>query len=135
MTDKPINWQPLSMIPVFIEMVDEMLKSAEIQLTQLKQAEHKPHVLDDETVNRVLKSYSDQNELMPIYLQQCQRWEKEELNDNQRQWVTTIKEQSTALTKVNEKIIQIARDLSSKTINKILEKSDLEVALDFLSKS
>jgi GTP cyclohydrolase FolE2 len=72
---------------------------------------------------------------MPIYLQQCQRWEKEELNDNQRQWVSTIKEQSTALTIVNEKIIQIARDLSSKTINKILEKSDLEVALDFLSKS
>jgi hypothetical protein len=135
MTDKPINWQPLSMIPVFIEMVDEMLKSAEIQLTQLKQAEHRPHVLDDETVNRVLKSYSEQNELMPIYLQQCQRWEKEELNDNQRQWVSTIKEQSTALTIVNEKIIQIARDLSSKTINKILEKSDLEVALDFLSKS
>lgn len=135
MTEKPINWQPVSMIPVFIEMVDEMLKSAEIQLTQLKQAEHKPHVLDDETVNRVLKSYSDQNELMPIYLQQCQRWEKEELNDNQRQWVSTIKEQSTALIEVNEKIIQIARDLSSKTVNKILEKSDLEVALDFLSKS
>ena len=135
MTDKPINWQPLSMIPVFIEMVDEMLESAEIQLIQLKQAEHKPHVLDDETVNRVLKSYSDQNELMPIYLQQCQRWEKEELNDNQRLWVSAIKEQSTALIRVNEKIIQIARDLSNKTINKILEKSDLEVALDFLSKS
>ena len=130
MTDKKINWQPISMISVFVEMINEMLESAEIQLNQLRQAKDKPHVLDDEIINRILKSYNEQNELIPVYLQQCQRWLEEELNDKQQAWVTEIKDNATSLLLINKEIIDTANSISDKTIDKILKKSDAEVALN-----
>lgn len=130
MIDKQINWQPISMISVFVEMINYMLESAEIQLNQLKQAKDKPHVLDDEIINRILKSYNEQNELIPVYLQQYQRWKEEELNDKQQNWITEIKDNATSLLLINKEILDIANSISDKTIDKILQKSDAEVAID-----
>lgn len=132
MADKKINWQPLSMIPVIAEMVDDMLKSAEIQLTQLKQAEDNPYKLDDDIIEQILESYREQRELISVCLQQCQHWEKNKLNNKQKAWVSEIKELAEKLSITNHKIIKIAETLSGKTINTILGKSDLEIALDFV---
>ena len=132
MTDKQIKWQPTSMISVFLEMINEMLESAEIQLQQLKQAKDKPHVLDDEIISRILKSYGEQNELVPVYLQQCHRWKEEELNEKQTTWVAEIEDYATSLLLINKQILDFANSISDKTIDKILSKSDSEVALDSL---
>ena len=132
MTDKQIKWQPTSMISVFLEMINEMLESAEIQLQQLKQAKDKPHVLDDKVISRILKSYGEQNELVPVYLQQCHRWKEEELNEKQTAWVAEIEDYATSLLLINKQILDFANSISDKTIDKILSKSDSEVALDSL---
>ena len=132
MTDKQIKWQPTSMISVFLEMINEMLESAEIQLQQLKKAKDKPHVLDDEIISRILKSYGEQNELVPVYLQQCHRWKEEELNEKQTTWVAEIEDYATSLLLINKQILDFANSISDKTIDKILSKSDAELALDLL---
>lgn len=132
MTDKQIKWQPTSMISVFLEMINEMLESAEIQFQQLKQAKDKPHVLDDEIISRILKSYGEQNELVPVYLQQCHRWKEEELNEKQTTWVAEIEDYATSLLLINKQILDFANSISDKTIDKILSKSDAELALDLL---
>jgi len=128
MIDKQIKWQPTSMISVFLEMINEMFESSEIQLHQLKKAKDKPHVLDDEIITRILKSYSEQNELIPVYLQQCHRWKEEDLNEKQIAWVTEIEDYATSLLLINKQILDFANNIS----DKILSKSDAEVALDFL---
>ena len=132
MTDKQIKWQPTSMISVFLEMINEMLESAEMQFQQLKQAKDKPHVLDDEIISRILKSYGEQNELVPVYLQQCHRWKEEELNEKQTTWVAEIEDYATSLLLINKQILDFANSISDKTIDKILSKSDAELALDLL---
>lgn len=49
------NWQPLSMLPMMADLVSGMLDEVNTQLQTLRQAQEKPHVLDDYTVGRVLK--------------------------------------------------------------------------------
>ena len=57
------NWQPLSMLPTFAEMVSAQLDEVETQRQTLREAQKQPHVLDDYTVGRVLKVYGEQQEV------------------------------------------------------------------------
>jgi hypothetical protein len=118
------------MISVFVEMVAEMLESAQAQLANLKRAQEKPHVLDNEIIERLLTSYGEQNRLIPIYLEQCQRWQEESLNVKQTEWVADIKNNLTFLQLINQEILRIAEFCSDKTINKVLGKSDIEAGLE-----
>lgn len=117
------NWQPLSMLPTLAKMVAAQLEEVTTQLQRLREAQKQPHVLDDHTVSRVLKLYGEQQEFMWVYEAQVERWQKETLNPTQLQQIKP---------KLS-KIIEIAEDLKGKTIESILGKSDVELALDVLS--
>jgi hypothetical protein len=51
------NWQPLTMLPMLAELITGMANEAANQVVSLRQAETKPHVLDDATVNRVVTAH------------------------------------------------------------------------------
>ncbi len=55
---KQPQWQPISMLPTFTAHIDGMLESSEEQYETLLEAKPKPHVLDDYTVNRVIKAFT-----------------------------------------------------------------------------
>lgn len=61
------NWQPLSMLPMMTDMVAGMLDEVQTQIQSLQAAQEKPHVLDDYTVGRVLKVYSEQQDFLWVY--------------------------------------------------------------------
>ena len=128
-----INWQPLSMIPLFLEIATGMLDSAQDQLGNLEQVEHKPHVLDDEIIRRLSKLYPEQKEDIPFMLEQCQRWEKETGDFEQIKKITSIKNALRKLQITIEKILPLVDYCKDRTINKIMEKDDFELALDFLT--
>lgn len=130
--NKNITWQKTDMIPVFHEMLETMLDSTQEQLKNLQQAKDKPHILDDHTVQRLLKLYTEQLEMLPLYQEQCQRWHTEKLNRQQKQGVTEIEGNIITLEKQNTEIIQLASSIEKNTIDKVLQKSDAEVGLDFL---
>jgi len=46
------------MLPTFTAHIDGMLESSEEQYETLLEAKPKPHVLDDYTVNRVIKAFT-----------------------------------------------------------------------------
>ena len=76
MPDKPTPiWQPISALPLVVQMIDEPLDEAETQLKTLKEARHRPYVLDDGLLQRVQQVYSEQAEFIPIYHEQLVRWE------------------------------------------------------------
>ena len=127
------NWQPLSMLPTLAKMVSAQLDEVETQLQSLRAAQKRPHVLDDHTVGRVLKVYGEQQEFMWVYEAQVERWQKESLSQTQRQLLERMSEQLKQIKPGLSEILEIAEDLKGKTIESILGKSDVELALDVLS--
>jgi hypothetical protein len=127
-----VNWQHLDMLPVFLEITDGQLGEARIQLDNMHAAKTKPHVLDDDTVNRIIDVYTKQNSDLWVQDEQCSKWIQQNPTQSQLQKINDLKLSIAELKKANTKIIEICKDISSKTIDKILDKSDMEVALDFL---
>lgn len=133
MTRPTPNWQPLSMLPTFAEMVAAQLDEIETQLQTLRAAQKQPHVLDDYTVGRVLKVYGEQQDFMWVYEAQLARWQKESLGKTQRQQIEQMAQQLKQIKPGLSEILEIAADLKGKTIESILSKSDAELALEILS--
>jgi hypothetical protein len=131
--DTVINWQPISALPTIAFIINEMLNETQEQYETLLEAREKPHVLDDYTVDRVHSAYTTQLEDVSLFDEQLARWEKGQLDSNQRQEVEKLTKQAEELRKVCQQILSLAAELKKGTINRILEKSDLELAMDVLT--
>jgi len=116
-----------------LEITHGMLESSKDQLVNMENIKDKPYVLNDELINRSIKLYTSQNEDLDIFLQQCVIWKNKELNELQQYQVTTIEENINSLLKINNQILAIVDACKDSTINKILAKDDLELAIDALS--
>ena len=68
-----------------------------------------------------------------LYDEQLSRWKKEQLSDSQRQEVERLTKQMETLREVCEEILSLAVELKEGTIDRILEKSDIEIALEVLT--
>jgi hypothetical protein len=71
-------------------MVDGLLDETEKQYANLESCRSKPHVLDDYTVDRVIKVYTDQAGDLRLYEEQLCRWKKLELDRVQRREVERL---------------------------------------------
>ena len=127
------NWQPLSMLPMMTDMVAGMLEEVNTQLAILRQAQAKPHVLDDYTVGRVLKVYGEQQDFVWVYEAQLERWQQETLTATQQQQTEQMAAQLAQLKPGLSEILEIAETLKGQTIESVLGKSDAELTLDILS--
>jgi len=56
------TWQPLAQLPLIAYAIDGMTDSAEEQLTNLQEAETRPHILDDATVDHLIRVYTEQKD-------------------------------------------------------------------------
>jgi hypothetical protein len=128
-----LNWQPISMLPQIAWMIDGMTESAEEQLGNLHEAEDQPHVLDLPTVDRVIRLYTAQQGDLWLYREQLARWGKLALTDAQRAEVTRLEGRLATLSAHIETLLDLAQRLRPHTIESILAKSDIELALDVLS--
>ncbi len=128
------QWQPISMLPTLAQHIDGMLEADLEQYQNLLQAKDKPHVLDDATVDRVIRVFTDQAKDFWLYDEQMARWMAGELTDGQRDEVTRLVDQMKRLRENNTNVVDLARELSKGTIDKILGKSDAQLGLEFLLK-
>lgn len=113
-------------------MIDGMLDSAQEQYRTLQQARPKPHVLDDDTVGRVIAVYTGQRDDLWLYDEQLRRWSEESLNRMRRREVERLHGQMVALHKVIDDILALAGELAAGTIETVLAKDDMELGLEFL---
>ena len=68
-----------------------------------------------------------------MYDEQLEKWSSlPGLKTVQRNEIQRLQRQMIELKKVNRKILAIAEEHKDKTIEKVLEKSDAEIGLDFL---
>jgi len=127
------TWQPIEQLPLITWAIDGMLESADEQLGNLQQAEDQPHVLDLPTVDRVIKVYTEQQGDLWLYREQLARWGKLALNEAQRAEVTRLEQRLTTLGTHINALLVLAQQLRPHTIESILAKSDIELALDVLT--
>jgi len=130
---KTINYQPITKALSILELTKDMLDASREQLEAMKQVKDKPYLLGDALINRSLKSYTAQNEDIDIFLQQCAIWRKEKLNEVNLYQVQEIENCICLLKDINDQIISIANYCKDFTMDEILEKDDLELALDILT--
>lgn len=77
MTDaQSVNWQLISELPTVARSVDELLENVEEQYESLSEARGKPHVLDDEIIDRVDRLYIERLQYLRIYRQQLEHWKR-----------------------------------------------------------
>ena len=127
------NWQPITRLPLIGSMIDEMLQDAQEQYKNLAEARLKPWVLDEYTVNRVIKVYTEQrDDILGLYEEQLKRWKGLSLKTTQRVEIGRLSGQLENLRTVITDILALADELKKGTIERQLAKDDTELGLEAL---
>lgn len=134
MNDHPTpNWQPLSRLPMIASLIEGQLKDAKDQLKTLSEARHKPYVLDDAIVARILKVYTEQSDFTWVFEEQLAKWQQEEhLTPFQDIEIKRLQGQVEQWKQLQTVILELAEVLKHGTIEKVLAKDDLELGIEAL---
>ncbi|SRR6266571_3464033 len=130
-TQQP-QWQPISRLSFIATHIDGMLSAAQEQYQTLLPAKSKPHALDDYTVNRVKKVFTDQQKDLWLFEEQLTRWKSGQLTGEQQTEVERLVGQMKKLKEQITAILALADELGKGTIEKVMDKSDAELGFEFL---
>ena len=129
----PPQWLLISSLPLLATMIDALLESVRRNYFYLKVASHRPLLLDDSTVNGVIKIYTQQESDLWLYEEQLARWQNEALNPNQRSEVKRLTSQLGQLRETLGAILSLADELKTGAIELPITPSDADSSLDHLS--
>jgi len=132
-SDRQPTWQPLSKLPMIAWAINGMADETASQVGNLREAQKRPHVLDDATVNRVITSYTEQQGDLWLYEEQLRRWQAGKLTAAQRAEIDRLTKRLAGLRADIATILDLAAYLKPRTIDAVLARSDEELALDILT--
>jgi hypothetical protein len=127
-----IHWQPISALPLIGAMIDDWRDELQSQQANLEACRSRPHVLDNATVDRVLRVYSAQAADVALYEEQLARWRRLGLTPAQREAVDRLAAQLPTIRERIAAILALAEELKDGTIEVVLAKSDVELGLEWL---
>ena len=127
------TWQPIAQLPTVAWAITGMADEAADMLGSLREAAPTPHVLDDATVERVIRLYTEQQDDLWLYEEQLRRWQAGRLTDAQRQEVAGLSLRLGRLRADIAAILELAAYLKPRTIDAVLARSNEELARDILS--
>lgn len=133
--DEPVNWQPLSQLPLISSMIDTALDDTREHLATLAEARGRPHVLDDATIDRTEQVHAEQLEFVGIYAEQISRWRSEAQSEAQVRELDRMDEQNGRLRSVTADVLALAAELRKGTIERVMGMSDVELGLQALLSS
>jgi hypothetical protein len=125
------RWHQIGSLPIIAHVIDGQLEAAEEQHRLLRLA--RPGSLDNATVERVVRVFTEEVELLAVYSEQLDRWRSGALTVAQRLEVERLREQLARTRDVDAAILCLAEQLKATTIDAILAKSDLELGLEVFS--
>jgi hypothetical protein len=132
MNQETPHWQPISALPMIASLIDGMVTDTTEQWETLQLAKNRPHLLDSTLVDRIQRAYSGQLDTSGLFKEQLTRWQNEPLSTAQANEVLRLQGQAEKLSTNLSHILGLADEVRDKTIDKILEKDDFELGLDFL---
>jgi hypothetical protein len=122
-------WQPISRLPLIASIIDGMLADDQQTYATLLEARPKPHVLDDATVARTRRVFTEQQDDLWLYEEQLARWKRLDLTAGQRREVERLAGQLARVREVVAAILALADELAPRTIDRILALDDAELGL------
>ena len=125
----PVNWQPISQMPLIASMIDGALVDTREHLATLTSALPTPHLLDDATIDRSKRVHDEQMEFVDIYDQQITRWKASKPSAAQLRELDRMAAQNQALRAVTGQVLALGRELRAGTIDRVQGMSDLELGL------
>ncbi len=128
----PVNWQPISQMPLIAGMIDGALDDTRDHVGTLNEARALPHVLDDATIDRIERVHTEQLEFVDIYDRQISRWRIEKPTADQIRELDRMEAQNRQLRDVTMEVLALAGELRKGTIDRIMGMSDLELGLQAL---
>jgi hypothetical protein len=132
-TSQPhVNWQPISALPLIGSMIDGLRDEAEQPYTTLQACRPTLHVLDHDTVGRVIEVYTAQVADLWLYEEQLSHWQHLHLTQSQQQEVDRLAAQLPTIRERVTAILALAEELKGGTIEAVLGKSDAKLGLKFL---
>ena len=127
---EPVNWQPISEMPLIAGMIDEALDDTRDHIKTLTEASTRPHVMDDATVDRIDRVHAEQMEFVDIYAEQIGRWRNERPTAKQTRELDRMEEQNRQLRDATTTVLALSRELRKGTIDRIMEKSDEQLGIE-----
>lgn len=132
-TKQQINWLSLDKLPLFTHLVTGLLQDTEKLLPLFHQAKEQPWVLDDATVNRTIKLYTERLDILADNQEQIERWRKGTLTIQQEQAIDKLAHQTAQTKQAVTQLLAIAEEIKKNTIDQILVRDDVALAFDVLS--
>jgi hypothetical protein len=114
-------------------MVDGMLESAEEVYGSLQQAQDRPHVMDDYTIGRVKEVHTTQRNDLWLYEEQLAQWQQAAPTPAEAAEIKRLQQQLDRLKGVLTACLALADEIAEGTIEKVMGKSDVELAIEVLT--
>jgi transposase-like protein len=131
---EPVSWQPISLLLLVADLIDGAVTDTRQQIETLTEARAKPHVFDDATVDRIERVFGDQLQFIEIYREQLRRWRTENPTAAQSRELDRLETQNSRLREMNTQVLGLAVEIRKGSIDRIMEKSDLELGLEALGR-
>ena len=128
------NWHPISSLPIVATALSGMLEAAREQYPALEEAKNRPHVLDDDLLNRVINAHTQQAEDLWLFEEQIRRWKAEKITKTQQEELRRLEGQLEELRKMLNLILVLAEELKGGTIDSIMAMSDEELGMALLER-
>jgi len=126
------NWYGLNMLPIYVEMSAGQLESSIEQLKNLELAKGKPHVLDSDTIERIINLHRSQNNDNWVFFEQCKKWRDANPDDEQLRKIAEVEKNTSKLESVNHEILKLVESFKGKTIDDVMSKDDTDLGLEWL---
>jgi nitrogen-specific signal transduction histidine kinase len=130
--EDPVNWQPIREMLLIARMIDGALDDTREHLETLAEAQLRPHVLDDATLDRVERVHAEQLQFVDIYAQQISRWRTEKPSADQTRELDRMEAQNGQLRAATTDVLALASELRNGTIERVMGMSDVELGLQAL---
>ena len=91
-------------------------------------------MFDDATVDRIEHIFGDRGQFIEIYREQLRRWRMENPTAAQSRELDRLETQNSRLREMNTQVLGLAVEIRKGTINRMMEKSDLELGLEALGR-
>lgn len=129
------NWQPIQNLPIIANLIDGQSSDAKEQYINLLESRNKPHVLDDATIQRTIRVYTEQLEFVWIFKEQLSKWIKEErLTPIEQSEIERLQGQVQQLHHTLTDILALTEKLKEGTYEKVMKKSDLQLGIESLQR-
>lgn len=118
-------WRPITMLPVFMEMVDGMLQTSYEQLGCLQLVYEKQHVLGNTVISRLIKQYEKQSRDHWLLEGQLEHWQQGDLRLSEKRAIERLVTQASQLKENSRAILKVADAIERIEIESVVSADEL----------